>query len=140
MSLKTALFSYLSTNAAMVAVIGTGAASRLYPDFVPATPGLPYVTYRIVSSQHVRHLLGVSNMCNRRVQFDAFGASALSVEAVFSALSSALEGKRGPIGSENLAVLSSGIETERDEFVDPIDGSQVGKHRRSVDFIIWHRL
>lgn len=140
MSLKSALFSYLSTTTGVTALVGSGTACRVYPDMVPEGATTPYIRYRIISSEHVRNMTDASGFAMRRVQFDIFGTSALNVEAVFSALSNALEAKRGNIGTENLAVLSSGIETERDEYVAPVNGSQQSLSRRSVDFMIWHRL
>lgn len=136
MSLKTALYSYLSGQSGLTNLVGT----RIYPDIAPANASLPYVIHQYVSADHVRHMGGTSDFASRRVQFDVYGATAVSVDNVFAQLRTALEAKRGTIGSENLVVLSSGIESERDDYVDPIDGSQTGKHRRTIDFIIWHRL
>lgn len=142
MSLKTGLFSYLSANAGIIALLGTGSACRVYPGLVPEDAALPYIRFRIISSEHVRHMTGPSNMALRRVQFDIFGSGTVSVESVFSALRGALESYLGTMGSGGSAVtiLSSGIETERDDTVAPTDGSQVGLEYRSVDVNIWHRL
>jgi len=142
MSLKTGLFSYLSNNAGMAALLGTGSASRIYPGLVPENAVLPYIRFRIISSTHVRDMLYPANVAMRRVQFDIFGSSTASVESVFSALRSALESYRGTMGTGGSAVtvLSSGLETERDETIAPTDGSQAGLELRSVDFNIWHRL
>ena len=136
MSLKTALYSYLTGISAITTLVST----RIYPDVAPETATRPYIIYQYVSSEHVRHMTAASDFASRRVQFDVYGDSALSVENVFDALRDALESKRGNIGTENLSVLSSGIDSERDDFVDPADASQIGKHRRSIDYIIWHRL
>jgi hypothetical protein len=136
MSLKAALYSYLTSQAGLTALVG----NRIYPDLAPPNAVRPYIVYGIISSEHVRNMLGASGFCSRRVQFDIYGSSAISCESVFTALAAALEAKRGNIGSGSLAVLSSGIESERDNVVPPTDGSQVGKHRRTVDYLIWHRL
>lgn len=136
MSLKSALYSYLSGISGLTSLVST----RIYPDIAPPDASMPYVVYQYVSADHVRNMTSASDFASRRVQFDVYGASALSVDNVFQQLRTALESKRGNIGSENLAVLSSGIESERDDYIDPIDGGQVGKHRRTIDFIIWHRL
>ena len=136
MSLKTELHNYLSGYAGLSALVD----DNIYPDIAPENSPLPYVIFQIVSADHIRSMTAASDFVARRVQFDVYGSTALSVENVFDQLRGALEAKRGTIGSENLVVLSSGIDTERDDYVDPIDGSQTGKHRRTIDFIIWHRL
>jgi hypothetical protein len=136
MSLKAALYQYLSGVSGLSALVD----NRIYPDVAPETAGLPYIVHRIISADHVRHMIAASGFVGRRVQFDVYGTTALSVDNVFDELSAALEAFRGEMGSDDLDILSSGIESERDDFIPPQDGSQVGKHRRSVDFNIWHRL
>jgi hypothetical protein len=136
MSLKTALYSYLSTTSAITALVST----RIYPDMAPEGAALPYIVYSFVAGNHERHMGAACDFASRLVQFDVYGATAVSVEAVFQVLSDALEAKRGTIGSENLVVLSSGIESERDDYISPADGSQKPKHRRSIDINIWHRI
>lgn len=138
MSLKSGLYNYLSGLSGLSALVAT----RIYPDMAPAQADLPYIVYSIVSSEHVRHTDGASNFASRRVQFDVYGASALSVDNVFMQLRAALESKLGTIGTgpNQVVVISSGIESERDDYIAPTDGGQVGKHRRMIDFIIWHRL
>lgn len=138
MSLITGLYSYLTSVAGVAVLVG----NRIYPSIAPPDADLPQIVYTIVSSQHVRHMQGASDFCERRVQFDAYGSSAEQVEDVFTALRNALEAKRGLIGDsqENVTILSSGIESERDDYIAPIDGSQVAKFRRSIDYTIWHRI
>ena len=142
MSLKSGLYAYLSTDSGVAALLGSGTASRIYPDIVPGNAALPYMRFRIVSSEHVRHMTAPSDMAMRRVQFDIYGATSLSVEDVFSALRDALESFEGDMGTgpNAVTILSCGIETERDDTIAPTDGSPVGKEVRSVDFMIWHRL
>lgn len=142
MSLKTGLFSYLSANAGLVTLLGSGSASRIYPGLVPENAGLPYIRYRIITSTHVRDMINPNNVAMRRIQFDIYGATTTSVESVFSALRTALESFRGVMGTggDAVTILSSGIETERDDTIFPTDASQVGIEYRSVDINIWHRL
>lgn len=136
MSLKTALFSYLGGITAVTDLVGT----RVYPSVAPADAALPFIVYSIISSEHARHLGGASGFVRRRVQFDCYDATPDGVETVFQVISDALEAKTGDIGSEDLSVLSSGIESERDDYTAPTDGTEQSKFRRSVDFLIWHRL
>lgn len=136
MSLKTALYSYLTGFAALNALIST----RCYPGVAPEAATRPYMVYNIVSSNHARHMTAASEFTSRNVQIDIYADSALTVESVFDALRDALESKTGTIGTENLSIMSSGIISERDDVTPPGDGRQLGRHRRTIDFEIWHRL
>lgn len=138
MSLKNALYSYLSNDAGVSGLVST----RIYPDVAPPAATLPYMVYSFVSSQHERYMTGASDFCWRRVQFDVYAQSSAVVESVFTAMRNALEAHTGDTGDSpnSIEIMSSGIDSERDEYIPPIDGGQVGKHRRSIDFIIWHRL
>lgn len=108
-----------------------------------ASPNLarPYVIMQFISSNHIHHMLGSSGFATRRVQFDIYGDTSPSVEATFEALRNDLDGFIGMmgVGDNTTQILSSWLESERDSYVDPIDASRFGKHRRTVDFLITHR-
>lgn len=126
MSLKEALFKYLS-----------GVLN------IPVNPDVsrrdvrPYLIFQYISADHVRHTLAASGFVARRVQLDIYADTALETDQLAETLRLNLDAFRGNM--EGLEVMGAGLDSERDLFIDPQDASQVGKHRRSIDYIIWHR-
>jgi hypothetical protein len=126
MSLKQALYGYLQPILNI----------PINPD-IARRKTRPYMIYQFVSAEHVRHTLAGSGFCNRRVQFDIYADSALEADTLFETLRNNLDNFRGDM--EGLEIQGSALDTERDLYINPEDASAVGKHRRSADFIIWHR-
>jgi hypothetical protein len=120
MNLEEKLFAVLSTDAGVIALVGT----KVYPLEAAQDTVLPYVAYTRVSSNRVYSLGGYSNLENPRIQVDCYsstysGSKALSV-AVISALRSATT-----FGVE----IDDPQEMREDEDV----------YRVSVDLSIWNQ-
>jgi len=65
---ESALFTVLSTSAAVSALAGT----RIYPSVLPKGPTLPALVYRFVTSV-AQPTMDTRGMARARVEFDCFG-------------------------------------------------------------------
>ena len=54
MSAETQLYSTLSNAAAVTAIVGSGSATRIYPDFIGQTIVCPAIVYRRAETENVR--------------------------------------------------------------------------------------
>lgn len=126
MTLKQALYTYLSPIMDI----------PVNPD-VSRRDVRPYMTYQYISKDSARHTLAGSGFCARRVQFDIYADTALEVDGLSEVLRESLDNYRGNMSG--VLVKGAFLDSERDLFISPDDASQVGRHRRSMDFIIWHR-
>ncbi len=132
MSLETALYSLLQTDADVVAAFG----DRIYPRVAPQGAEAPYCVRSRVSSPGYHHLGGPSGIASPRYQFSIYARSSEEAETCASVIRAALDGWRGDIGSERVLWVS--LEDERDMYEDRGDGSQDGLFRTDLDFVIWH--
>lgn len=134
MSIQRALYSYLTGVSAVSALVGT----RIYTHVAPEGAALPRVTVQKVSETHPDHLLGASGLVHTRVQVDCWDDDADGVIALGDAIRTAVHGFRGAMGDESLAIRRSTVDTRRDSYEAPHDGSMVGVHRVTLDLMISH--
>lgn len=72
MNAESAIFSILSSNAAVGALIGSGDACRLYPTLIPQGAAMPAAAYQIVSGVPDGVMNGAPVADAVRVQISAF--------------------------------------------------------------------
>ena len=132
MTLKAALYSYLSGHAGLTALIG----ERLYPSTAPPGAPLPRITFQRISEASERHQTAAAGLAISRVQFDCWGRSTVEVEDVAEQLRQALETYRGDMGG--LTVRYAMIESTIDQYEPPEDAGERGIHRVTSDYAIWH--
>lgn len=130
MSIETALFTILSTDATVGPLVG---GERVYPDFITQLPDVvfPLITYVDISARYKRVSTGGDGLATPRFQIDSWAKTQKEAIALAKAVKSALEGFSGTIDS----VVIQGIfaENQRDEYED-----KAKRRRRSQDYIIWH--
>lgn len=132
MTIKTAIYSYLISQPAIISAV----SSRVYPGTVPTSADFPYIAYYIISSESVHHQRSASAISRTRIQFDCMGSTSLDAEEVSEALRFSLDGYRGLMSGLDINVATK--DGDYDDFVSPTDKSQVGVHRRVCDYLIWH--
>ena len=93
------LITYLKADATLTALIGSGTACRLYPDFAVKDPTGPYVVYGIQSDPGRTK---ANNVRERMYRFSAFAATALAAETIERRLDTLLDKDAA------IAVTSSG--------------------------------
>lgn len=133
---EVALRYLLTTSAAVTALVG----SRVSPGFVSELSAFPFIAYSLIASQHERHLQGPSGLVFRRYQLDIYSRLNSELCAISDAIRNRLDGYVGvvTIGADSLRMQNVELLDQRDNYISPTDGSDVGIYRRSLDFRISH--
>ena len=135
MSLRQSLFRHWQTVAR-----GVFPGADAYPmAALPKKPPFHYITFQRVSNQHVRHLTGGSGLTQSRWQIDCWARYTDEADQLSEAVRQSMDNLDGNFGDAgNQIKVNSFLEGDAEEFVPPIDASQVGRARVRMDFIIWH--
>ena len=88
MSIETTLYSTLSNNAGVAALVST----RIYPSLVPESAALPYVDYLNVAGSRINTLPGVGDAIRARIQMNCNATTYAGAVALADAVIAALEG------------------------------------------------
>lgn len=95
MSAETSLYTALTADAAVTAIVGSGSAARVYPDVVPQEIDLPAVAYARAETEYVTTVhssvpagekvtLAVWCMAEKRSDADALADAAIAAAAAAS--------------------------------------------------------
>jgi len=104
MSLKTSLYSYLSTYAGLVALVGT----RIYPvGDVPQSPTVPYCVYSRPSSDRVYSHQGYSHLSEDDIQINYYDTTTAKVEAIEAQVIAAIEAWPAANSSVQMALITN---------------------------------
>ena len=135
MSLRQSLFRHLQTVAR-----GVFPGADAYPmAALPKKPPFHYITFRRISSEHARHMLGGSGITRDRWQVDCWARSAADADQLFEAVRRSMDNLDGEFGDAgNLIKVNISLEGDSEEFEPPIDSSQIGRARVRADLMIWH--
>ena len=134
MSIATAMFSHLSSQAGITALVGT----RVYATVPPSDPTYPFITFQVFSDAPEHHMGGAVGLTIVKMQIDAWAFLVQEQQDISEAIRNALDGFRGLMGTELLDVRHCFLES-RNTFQEPDkQGKNLPVHRASVDFSIWH--
>ena len=129
--IEEAVYSRLTTTAAVTAIVGAGSASRIYPNKIPQEATLPAVAYQRVSTRRVKAHAAPTGLARVRVQVTCVARTYSEVKGLAVVVRKALEGVMGTVGG--LALQGSWLETDADEY-----GDAEGLHSVRQDFMVWH--
>lgn len=90
---EAAIYSILSTNAGVIALVST----RIYPILLPQTALLPSITYARISTEREFTFVVDPGLSTARIQVDIWGENVSSVQNVSEAVRSALHRYIGTI-------------------------------------------
>jgi hypothetical protein len=138
MSMRSDLFTYLKTSGtAISAIVGVGAAAKIYPNTAPQDTAPPYVTYSQVSNFHEHTLASAAGIARPLFQFICWDNGSVSTDAMGNALREDLDGfGPGDIGSTTVRRIH--LENDSDSIEDPTVGEEFPKWARVLDFQIVH--
>jgi hypothetical protein len=119
MTIKDDIYTRLSGDAGVTALVGT----RIYRRVLPQDSTLPAITYTQVSERPLVNLDGENTTRNARFQFDCFGSTDSAAEDLADALRAAMITD---------SVFASVRESQSDAYTDDAKQYQV-----SIDFSIW---
>jgi len=128
-----ALKARLTGYAGLSALIG----SRVYPLRLPQGATLPAVTYQRISNLYLSSHDNAGGTARPRFQFNCWGLTYASAQAVNIQLRAALNGYKGTVtvGLETLRIQGALIADERED-ADP----DSGLWWISADYFIWYEL
>lgn len=132
-----ALYSILGAAAAVTTLVGSGSAARIFPMVRPGAgvgdglSDLPAITFQIIDTDGVDANDGHSGLSFARVQVDCWATSYGGAASLGEKVRLALENYSGTAGGVAVSRITH-IDT-RDDYSPPIDGSDVGTYRQSVD-------
>lgn len=128
MTMEASLFSYLSTNAGITAIIGT----RVYPGIIPQSGVQPCIVYNKQSRTRQQLFCGTDGLLSTRLEIDCYADSYIKSVALANAVTAALQDFSG-----NMA----GTEVPRIFLENEIDLSDIepGLYRQSQTWAMWHR-
>ncbi len=126
MGVESALYTHLTTDAGLAAVIST----RVYPLALPQQPTLPAVTYQRISTVAINHRGSPEPKFSQiRMQFDCWAASYDSMVTARAALRAAM-GTLAQASSPRIAVA---LLADDQETFDP----SPARWRATLDYHIW---
>lgn len=127
-----ALRTYLLTKTTITAIV----AQRIHAGKLPQGGALPAIRYATISGQSSDHLTGAAGRAKPTIQIDCYAETPLAANDLAEVVRVSLQGHRGDLGG----VFSHGVSLRgfREGYEPPIDGSDVGKYRVSIDFDISH--
>lgn len=138
MSVEAALYTVLSGDATLVALVGGSASPRIYPLGIPAGKSVPAVVYQQISGQRPTSCDGTVGICAALFQITCWaeGPSILPARALADAVRNALDDYSGtPSGSgteiKQARIADEGDALNMDEEAETAD--RVGKR---LDFEI----
>jgi len=134
--IQPALFQFLSSITELTDVIET----KIYPaGAVPTGTQLPYLTWNKTDNVHTHHQGGSSGLAEPRLQLDIWATTEYAAALTFDILRRNLDGFVGTwgVGADEVTIRVSILETDREDYSPPDDGTQRGAHRASGDFLVW---
>lgn len=131
MTLQAFLYSYLTANAGVSAIVGT----RVYESLVPQGAAYPAISYSLVSrSGEADSLDGADEQAVYRMQVNCWATSGVNRQALASAVRSALNGYVGTYSGKVIQEIWLDNELDQDE---PMPGNDAQRlYGRFMDFMI----
>jgi len=132
-TIEEGLYYFLKNNAGVSNLV----AARIYPNKLPQTATLPAITYQRISTPrvHTHDTSGAVGTAHPRFQFDAWGTTYSSCQAVSDAIRAALNGYKGTMGAGGTAVTVQGALVDDERYDNSPD---TGMQRIMSDYLIWH--
>ncbi len=134
--IEVSLKEFLYASTSLTAEV----AQRMFPaGGVPTKTQLAYITWQTIDDPHTHDQSGASGLENPRFQFDVWADSQYNAKRIFKVLRLELDRFRGEMGGANkTTVRGVFLDTSRDDYLPPDDGTEEGVHRASGDFVVWN--
>lgn len=130
---EKAIYTRLTTDATITAIIGTGDAARCWPvNEAPQNPTDPYLIMQRVGSEPIENLSGGSGLIFAMIQVDAIGYVYLTIKDLADKVRQRLQGFRGTVSSIDIGGIR--FLSDRDERIPSPHGREEALVRVSMDF------
>lgn len=113
--------------------------TRIYTGHAPdtgASDERDYIVYNRIGAIHEHHLLAASGLVTQTIQVDSYSRTYKGAWDQAELVREGFDGFRGTMGSTNVRMCH--LTAERDDFLQPLDGSHRGWFRVSQDYDIAH--
>ncbi len=128
MGIETGLYTELSGNAGVSALVGT----RIYPQKLAQDATLPALVYSVISDPRELTLDGPSDFIRARVQVDAWADTYLEAIALSDAVRAAINGENNSLGAQAVQFVYLDSQADAEPFVE---GDTI-EYRRTQDYIV----
>lgn len=131
-TINEVLFSILSADSGVAALIASDGITRIWHNKPPQNPTFPYITYEITSGAPEYHLNGQSNLINNKIEINIWAKSTKNLTDINAAIKLSLSAFRGTV----IGVLIHGVFLEREtDFYE----SDLKIHRISADYFFHYK-
>lgn len=134
---ESALYYHLTNDTQVAAAIST----RAYPlGEVPEGTAYPYITWRRISAERLRHTTGTLGVTKATYRIACFARTSKSSQDIAEDVRDCMDHYRGDMGDPTDPVTVKGVFLADDttEPVVPLDASERGPNATVQDYIIWH--
>lgn len=131
MRVEAAVLNKLLSEDTLVDLI----SDRIFPRFAPQFSTKGYVVYRMISGGTINAVNGPTSTVHRTIQIDCISASYETAKQMAEAVEDALNGWTE---SSEVVVTSCLLESEFDDFDDPVGDSETATHRVIQNYSIWY--
>lgn len=128
MTMEASLFSFLTGNAGIAALIGT----RVYPGIIPQSGVQPCIVYNKSSRSRQQLFCGTDGLLLTRLEIDCYADSYIQSVALANAVTSALQDFSGDMNGTTVPRIF--LENEID-----LSDIEPGLYRQSQTWAMWHR-
>jgi hypothetical protein len=137
LSFATDFVAFLKTKAAITDKVGAGADARIRPGKLMQGDALPAIRYAFPGGGSLQHLTGISGTASPTLQIDCYAETFVAAESLAEAVRLVVQAIQAEtIGSTFVqGVLLTG---RLSEYEEPVDASDVGKHRVILTFDVAH--
>ena len=135
MGLENGLYTKMSGTAAITALVST----RIYPNRAPQSAALPYITYQRITGDRIYQISSpfVFGIARPVMQIDCWSTSYLNCRAIFDAVRVALNGVQNATW-DTISIYRSKLENDFELYEPPTDKDDIGIHRVTSDWEIYH--
>jgi hypothetical protein len=133
--IKEAIFTHLSTDAGVSALVGT----KIYPSFSPTNAVQPYIVFERTSLDSTENLVDTSDIENEDFSFFIFGQTVLEVENIIKALTPAMELLKNGLTVSGIKFSRCFKSSTSDSFTPKGLGDEVPNYSSIVSYTCWFR-
>jgi len=133
------LKTYLKTISGVTALVGAGAAARIYTNLAKQGVATPYIIYQVFAGDSSETLTAIAGMAENRIQVDCYGATEAEAYNLAEAVRLApLQMYRGTFGdADAVAIISP--DGYRQGIDNPSKGGNQRRYWVSRDFTVTYR-
>ncbi len=129
--IEAVMFDHLKTQSQITDQVGT----RIFPDTAPQKTPLPYITLHFISDPGEHHVGGASKLALPVMQVDVWAKTGPDRKAAANAVRDTLD-TLTRVKKGGLFIMNARLTDQRDDYIEPGDGEEIGVFRKSMDFVI----